>query len=576
MQKLKKVTVMIGAVGLMALNPCLRADGGAVIDAGGIPAAEVFRFRQDMMLFTNRRYRVAECPPALEGKRFLMASIDGVRFTVAEGGRLTVLTPIAIAGAASQAENLEANGFVRAGDEFFQLFGNNAIDQVWTYEKEVAAGESYDFGKWVVVLGFQEARGVVDRSRQAEQKPYRVHPGDLPNTGILFVDQAKDGRSGHGGITLTECANGDILAFYSVTWAEDWRGHGVGGWSQYRRSTDGGETWGEPVVFDYSKEVWDSRRVHSALVFSAVTAPDGTLVATLMRYANSWWEKQEAPVYFLSRDHGHSWEGPRLFDENATVEDISMTLSTHFVHDGEIFLVFRGGRSNMSPGGPHTLWVSGDNGETFQRRSLLPFADPDYYWAAGALDDGAIIVYTYNAHHRRDDEMAEKNIPYTISRDGGRTWSEVQTTHFAKGIRNMQMSGKLGEYYFMQGRSGSYQRERTGDDPGPGSFVLYASEDGIHWDEGLVLMSRLQTPGGGDCYSDSEIVGKHDPERPERLLVHADVSYRGARTNMHHWWVVPKNVDFTPPTGASRTPQDRADAPEQDAGGQDLGATLAE
>jgi len=45
----------------------------------------------------------------------------------------------------------------------------------------------------------------------------------------------------------------------------------------------------------------------------------------------------------------------------------------------------------------------------------------------------------------------------------------------------------------------------------------FQSEDGIHWDEGLVLMSRMQTPGGGDCYSDSEIVGKQDrPAVPER------------------------------------------------------------
>jgi hypothetical protein len=124
-----------------------------------------------------------------------------------------------------------------------------------------------------------------------------------------------------------------------------------------------------------------------------------------------------------------------------------------------------------------------------------------------------------------------------LSTDGGRTWSEVQTTHFAKGIRNMQLSGKLGERYFIHGRSGSYPRDLVGDDPGPGNFVLYSSPDGIHWDEGIVLMSRLQTPGGGDCYSANEIIGKYDPATPERLLIHADVSYSGAKTNMHQWWV---------------------------------------
>ena len=191
----------------------------------------------------------------------------------------------------------------------------------------------------------------------------------------------------------------------------------------------------------------------------------------------------------------------------------------------------------MTPGGPQTLWVSGDNGKSFSRRSILPFDDDSYYWAAGALDDGQIIVYTYDAHLRRDDRTAEQNIPYVISTDGGRTWSDVQTAHFAKGIRNMQLSGKLGQWYFIQGRSGSYPRDLVGDDPGPQNFVLYSSRDGIHWDEGIVLMSRLQTPGGGDCYSANEVIGKYDPATPERLLIHSDVSYAGAKTNMHQWWV---------------------------------------
>ncbi len=270
---------------------------------------------------------------------------------------------------------------------------------------------------------------------------------------------------------------------------------------------------------------------------SLITAPNGTLVATLIRYANEKWEKKLPPVYFLSHDHGHTWEGPCDFDKSATVDDIAFTMNTSFVRDGEIFILFRGGKSNMTPGGPQTLWVSGDNGESFSQRSTLPFDTDCYYWAAGALDDGKIIVYTYDAHLQREDRTAEQNLPYVISKDGGRTWSDIQTTHFAKGIRNMQLSGKLGEFYFIQGRSGSYPRDLVGDDPGPDNFVLYSSRDGIHWDEGIVLMSRLQTPGGGDCYSANEVIGKYDPATPEKLLIHGDVSYSGAKTNMHQWWV---------------------------------------
>lgn len=501
--------------------------------------SQVLWFRPNAVLFTDRDYRLAECPAALEGTKFLRSSIDSTRFDVVQGGHLVVLTPPPIAGAASQAKALETQGFARMEEDRFQLFGKKPIDEVLAYEKEVDSGDSYQFGKWVLVLGFQDARSATNWTRAADEKPFHVYPADIPNTGDLFVDREKKNHSGHGNNSLAECRNGDVVAFYSVTGtgADNWNGHGVAGWSEYRRSSDGGVTWSDPVVFDYSKRMWEGGDVCSALVYSVITSPNGTLIATVIRYANEKWEKQRPPVYFLSHDHGKTWNGPLEFDESAKVDDIAYTMDTSFVKDGEIFIVFRGGTSNMSPGGPHTLWVSDDDGESFSQRSVLPFDDANYYWAAAPLDKGEIIVYSYNAHHKREDRTAEQNLPYVVSGDGGRTWSDVRTTHFAKGIRNMQLSGKLGDLYFMHGRSGSYPRDPASDDPGPGNFVLYSSPDGIHWDEGVMLMSRLQTPGGGDCYSANAIIGKYDSEISERLLIHSDISYSGARTNMHQWWV---------------------------------------
>ena len=84
---------------------------------------------------------------------------------------------------------------------------------------------------------------------------YRIVPGDVPNKGILFVNHQAENRSGHGGNCLTECHNGDILCFYSNVSGTIWDGHSVGGWSEYRISSDGGASWSDPIALDYSKAV---------------------------------------------------------------------------------------------------------------------------------------------------------------------------------------------------------------------------------------------------------------------------------------------------------------------------------
>jgi hypothetical protein len=49
----------------------------------------------------------------------------------------------------------------------------------------------------------------------------------------------------------TTFVESDFVVFYCMTraGADKLNGRGLAGWSEYRRSTDGGRTWGEPVVF---------------------------------------------------------------------------------------------------------------------------------------------------------------------------------------------------------------------------------------------------------------------------------------------------------------------------------------
>lgn len=366
---------------------------------------------------------------------------------------------------------------------------------------------------------------------QEHDARFQVVPADIPNQGILFVDHRAEGRSGHGGNCLTECANGDIVAFYSNVSGDRHKGHGTHGWSEYRRSTDGGRTWSEPAILDYSARVYEQGEADSALVFALATAPDGTLIAFVSHFNDEQlWIKRHPPVCLLSHDHGQSWSEPRPLDPNATVEDASMTFDAVFIHDGKVYVVYMGGAANYCPG-PFTLYVSEDNGRSFERRSELPFPHRHYYVTAGVLDDGRLIVYTYPYQGKgHEEEIDEYNMPYVTSADDGRTWSEVRTTHFARAIRNPQLSEKLGNLYFLHGRSGSRSRE-------PGHLVLYASRDGIHWDQGRFLYRK--TGGGGDCYSANAVVGRFDSAASKRLLIQSSIAYEAgtSRVNEHHWWI---------------------------------------
>ena len=82
---------------------------------------------------------------------------------------------------------------------------------------------------------------------------YNVIPKNPPNDGILFVDHSSTGRGGNLGHALVEYEDGKILAFYPNC-SDDNKGHSAVGWMEYKRSEDGGETWGDPNVLAYSKK----------------------------------------------------------------------------------------------------------------------------------------------------------------------------------------------------------------------------------------------------------------------------------------------------------------------------------
>lgn len=388
------------------------------------------------------------------------------------------------------------------------------------------------------VAGLLNAQGFLRKHNTDLERTFSVKPSGIPNQGILLVDHQKNNRSGQGGSTLVQAANGDILCFYGNVSGEVFHGgHGVGGWSEYKRSTDGGKTWSEPIVFEPSMQAWQSEDVCSMLVMTVNKTQNGNLIAVAAIFADEGWNKKDTPVYFVSSDNGYSWSEPKKLDAKVSVDEVSITYNGSFFcsKTDTLYLVCIGGVESMCPGS-HTLYATDDNGETFTKRSVLPFKSSFTYGTGRVLDDGTIIVYSYPYQGSRSDDQTgvpaedtdEYNLPYVTSTDGGKSWSEVKTAYFDKRLRNPQMSEKIGSLYFMHGRSGLY-----GNDPR--NLVLYSSKDGINWDKGVLLKKNSRKDG--DSYSANAVI-KNSSLNTSKLLIQSTVAYDGRyRVNIRHWWV---------------------------------------
>ena len=88
--------------------------------------------------------------------------------------------------------------------------------------------------------------------------------------------------------------------------------------------------------------------------------------------------------------------------------------------------------------------------------------------------------------------------------------------------RNPQVA-KVRGGYVLHGRAGCMSSEL------PMHFVLYTSEDGIHWDDGVYL---YEDSNGTAYYSNNLLL---DRDGRQFVLIQSSVSYKEGQTNIHHW-----------------------------------------
>jgi hypothetical protein len=357
------------------------------------------------------------------------------------------------------------------------------------------------------------------------QTALKLTPPNPPNKGILFINHSDSGRSGHLGHALVEYEHNKILAFYPNC-SSDNGGHSAVGWMEYKRSEDGGKTWGKRQELPFSKALFNKKEGRTAMAEKAVVTDKGEIVLFYLICdvsENPLWQPYWIPLFSKSTDGGQSWSEPK-----AVCETRGRVYDAKY-HNGEIIALHFANDATADWRGRtdehvYELHVSTDGGDTFAKRSALPFNTRGRgYGTLGYLKNGDLIAFIYNTKD-------EQTLDYVISSDGGKTWLKSGTSRLSRKIRNPQFNAFDGRF-FMHGRSGAY-----GDDSG--HMILYTSADGLTWDDGVYL--RMKEHGNG-AYSNSIVVGTKQPGGPQRLLIQASHAYKNAQTNVLHWWVEPSD-----------------------------------
>jgi len=162
---------------------------------------------------------------------------------------------------------------------------------------------------------------------------------------------------------------------------------------------------------------------------------------------------------------------------------LPIRMNTSFVHDGEVFIVFRGGTSDMSPGTSDVVGFrrqrrviqSAEHAALRQRRLLLGCRS---LTTAGSSSIPTTLISRKTTQRRTEHSLRDQQgwRPDVVG---------CADRALCQGDSHMQLSGKLGGLYFMHGRSGSNSGFWSATIRGRANFVLYSSPDGIHWMRGL-------------------------------------------------------------------------------------------
>lgn len=396
-----------------------------------VPATPSAVLKQGVKLFTDRDYRLIEAPDLLLNREFLSTSIEGYTVECVTPGDLYVMT-LSQKHSANRSSDLLGQGFKKVDTPEFQLFEGD-INRVFAYRKRLESGEKFKVSKVAfAVLGdgiaikrlavgkpkvtkpqetAEQATARIQKMEKVAEHalvPPKVNTSPLPKYGYDKLDYGMTigiERTPGGRLWACWVAGGDSPDAYFVLASSDNEGET---WSSPRvvldshedglgdkRSILVGNLWTDPkgrlwLIFDQSMDMFDGRGGVWATVCDNPDADEPT-----------WSEPRR--IW-----HGVTLNKPTVLSTGEWMLPISLDQRTGF-------RAFKGCFRDLDPLRGANVFVSTDEGDTWERRGVRTFPNPDWHehMIVEKLDGSLWML-----------ARTRNGIMESTSTDGGRTWSE--------------------------------------------------------------------------------------------------------------------------------------------------------
>ncbi len=481
------------------------------------PETTLHPLEEGAKLFTNRDYTLIEAPDILLGKQFLHTRIEGYTIECTTPGELYVMT-LSQSHAANQSAALLKLGFEKVDTPEFQM-SQGDVHRAFAYRKRMEHGEKLSLGKTTVpVLGNnvgikllavasphrpaitetpeEQAARIAKMEKIADHAlvPPVVNTSPLPEYGYNKLDYGMTigiERTPGGRLWACWVGGGDSPDAFFVLASSD----------------DEGASWSDPrVVLDSHEEGLGEKR--SILVGNLWTDPKGRLwlffdqsMHMFDGRAGGWATRCDNPDADEPTwsEPTRIWHGVML--NKPTVLSTGEWMLPLSLDQRPGMSGFRGCFSELDPLRGANVFVSTDEGETWERRGAVKFPDPDWHeHMIVEKKDGSLWMLA----------RTRRGIMESTSMDSGKTWSEPVES---------AIKHPVARFFIRRLQSGKLLLVKHGDkiDAHSGRVQLSAwlsDDEGVSWQGGLVLDERegISYPDGFQA-PDGTIVISYDRNR---------------------------------------------------------------